>query len=127
MTDETTGGGTDKPATVPADGTAGQGNDRDEANLPTGHYNLRLYIAGQTAKSAAAIANLKRLCDIHLVGCHTVEVIDLSKDPGRAMADQIVALPTLVRYLPPPIKRIIGSLADTEKVLLGLEIQSLQE
>ena len=100
---------------------------RDDAkSLPKEHYNLRLYIAGQTAKSAAAIANLRRLCDIHLVGCHSVEVIDLSQDPSRAAADQIVALPTLIRRLPPPIKRIIGSLADIDKVLLGLEIESVQ-
>lgn len=100
--------------------------DSTEEVMAAGHYNLRLYVAGQTAKSAAAIANLKRLCDLHLVGCHTVEVIDLSKDPGRAAADQIVALPTLVRRLPPPIKRIIGSLADAEKVLLGLEIEPIR-
>jgi circadian clock protein KaiB len=98
----------------------------DDAAAPVGHYNLRLYIAGQTPKSVAAITNLRRLCDLHLVGCHSVEVIDLSKDPGRAAADQIVALPTLVRRLPPPIKRVIGSLADAEKVLVGLEIRTVQ-
>ncbi|HEX7790289.1 MAG TPA: circadian clock KaiB family protein [Afipia sp.] len=109
------------------DRSAGQEGDDSAELWPEGHYNLRLYVAGQTAKSAAAIANLRRLCEVHLAGCHTVEVIDLSKDPGRAAADQIVALPTLVRRLPPPIKRIIGSLADTEKVLMGLEIQSLKQ
>jgi circadian clock protein KaiB len=122
VTDETIDGGADKQAM----GSAGQESYEHAESWPEGHYNLRLYIAGQTAKSAAAIANLRRLCEVHLAGCHTVEVIDLSKDPGRAAADQIVALPTLVRRLPPPIKRIIGSLADTEKVLMGLEIESLK-
>ncbi len=107
-----------------ADAATGQEGGDHDAGVSQTHYNLRLYIAGQTPKSAAAIANLKQLCELHLVGCHAVEVIDLSKDPGRAVADQIVALPTLVRHLPPPIKRIIGTLADTEKVLLGLEIES---
>lgn len=123
MTNATNGSGDRKAPSGPA---AGQERDENAASWPEGHYNLRLYIAGQTAKSAAAIANLRRLCEEHLADCHTVEVIDLSKDPGRAAADQIVALPTLVRRLPPPIKRIIGSLADIDKVLLGLEIKSLK-
>lgn len=127
MTDKTPDGGTDKPVRGQMDRSAGQESDENAESWPEGHYNLRLYIAGQTAKSAAAIANLRRLCEVHLAGCHTVEVIDLSKEPARAVADQIVALPTLVRRLPPPIKRIIGSLADTEKVLMGLEIQSLSQ
>ena len=124
-------GGTERPGPrLISDGKAagpahrGSGGP-DDAAMPDGHYNLRLYIAGQTPKSIAAIANLRRLCDLHLVGCHSVEVIDLSKDPGRAAADQIVALPTLVRRLPPPIKRVIGSLADAEKVLVGLEIRTV--
>lgn len=91
---------------------------------PNGHYNLTLYVAGQTPKSMEAIQNLRRLCDQHLPGRHSVEIVDLSKDPGRAVTDQIVALPTLVRRLPPPIKRIIGKLADAEKVLVGLEIRT---
>jgi circadian clock protein KaiB len=123
MTNATNGSAEGK---APSGSLAGQESDEDAASWPEGHYNLRLYIAGQTAKSAAAIANLRRLCEDHLADCHTVEVIDLSKDPGRAAADQIVALPTLVRRLPPPIKRIIGSLADIDKVLLGLEIESLK-
>lgn len=123
MTNATNGSAEGK---APSGPLAGQEGDEDAASWPEGHYNLRLYIAGQTAKSAAAIANLRRLCEEHLADCHTVEVIDLSKDPGRAAADQIVALPTLVRRLPPPIKRIIGSLADIDKVLLGLEIESLK-
>ncbi|MFC3694682.1 circadian clock KaiB family protein [Chenggangzhangella methanolivorans] len=97
----------------------------DDGDIPDGHYNLRLYVAGRTANSMEAIANLRRLCDEHLPGRHTVEIIDLSQDPKRAAQDQIVALPTLVRHLPPPLKRIIGKLADVDKVLFGLEIKKL--
>jgi circadian clock protein KaiB len=89
-----------------------------------GHYNLRLYVAGQTPKSLAAIANLKTICDEHLAGMYTIEVVDLLVKPQLAAGDQILALPTLVRRLPPPIKRIIGDLSDTERVLVGLDIRS---
>lgn len=92
-----------------------------------GAYNLRLYVAGQTPKSLAAIANLKRLCEDHLAGCYTVEVIDLLVTPQLAAGDQIVALPTLVRHLPPPLKRVIGDLSNTERVLVGLDIRPRQE
>lgn len=85
-------------------------------------YNLRLYIAGQTPKSVAAIANLKKLCEAHLPGRYKIEVIDLMKDPALAQRDQIVAIPTLIRQLPEPLKRIIGDLSNTEKVLVGLDI-----
>lgn len=88
-----------------------------------GNYNLRLYIAGQTAKSLTAIANLKRICENHLAGRYSIEVVDLSITPQLAAGDQIVALPTLVRRLPPPLKRIIGNLSDTERVLVGLDIR----
>ena len=87
-------------------------------------YNLRLYVAGQTPKSLTAIANLKRICEEHLAGRYVVEVIDLLKTPQLAEGDQIVALPTLVRHLPPPLKRIIGNLSDTERVLVGLDIRT---
>lgn len=95
----------------------------DDEELPEGHYRLRLYIAGQSPKSLAAIANLHKLCEAHLPGCHSVEVVDLAKHPELAAADQVLAVPTLVRRLPPPIKRIIGTLADVEKVLVGLELR----
>lgn len=88
-----------------------------------GSYNLRLYVAGQTPKSLAAIANLKRLCEDHLAGSYTVEVVDLLVTPQLAAGDQIVALPTLVRRLPPPLKRVIGDLSNTERVLVGLDIR----
>jgi circadian clock protein KaiB len=85
-------------------------------------YNLRLYVAGQTPKSVAAIANLKKLCETHLPGRYAIEVIDLMKDPALAQRDQIVAIPTLIRHLPEPLKRIIGDLSNAEKVLVGLDI-----
>jgi circadian clock protein KaiB len=84
---------------------------------------LRLYVAGQTPKSLAAFANLKRICEEHLAGRYRIEVIDLSKSPELAHNDQIVALPTLVRKLPEPIKRIIGDLSNLERVLVGMELQ----
>ena len=87
-------------------------------------YNLRLYVAGQTPKSLTAMANLKRICEEHLAGRYSIEVVDLLVTPQLAAGDQIVALPTLVRHLPPPLKRIIGNLSDTEKVLVGLDIRS---
>ena len=87
-------------------------------------YQLRLYVAGQTAKSLAAMANLKRVCEEHLAGRYEIEVIDLIKQPKLAAGDQILAIPTLVRRLPAPLKRIIGDLSNTEKVLVGLDIRS---
>ena len=86
-------------------------------------YNLRLYVAGQTPKSLAAIANLKLLCDSYLPGRHAIEIIDLIDKPQLAITDQIFALPTLVRSLPKPIKRIIGDLSKMERVLIGLDIE----
>jgi circadian clock protein KaiB len=86
-------------------------------------YNLRLYVAGQTPKSIAAIANLNRLCEAHLPGRYRIEVVDLMKNPALAQRDQIVAIPTLIRQLPEPLKRIIGDLSNAEKVLVGLDIR----
>jgi circadian clock protein KaiB len=85
-------------------------------------YNLRLYVAGQTPKSIAAIANLKKICDAHLSGRYNITIIDLIKDPALAQRDQIVAIPTLIRHLPEPLKRIIGDLSNIDKVLVGLDI-----
>jgi circadian clock protein KaiB len=84
---------------------------------------LRLYIAGTTAKAVAALANLKALCEEHLKGRYTIEVIDLLKNPQLAEGDQILATPTLVRALPTPIKKIIGNLASSERVLVGLDLR----
>ena len=88
-------------------------------------WNLRLYVAGQTPKSITAFANLKKICNDHLAGKYQIEVIDLLKNPQLAQGDQIIAIPTLVRKLPTPIKRIIGDLANTERVLVGLDIRAV--
>src|ERR1700748_3833580 len=105
-----------------------QSHDQDEDQAeepgkPGMHYNLRLYVAGQTPKSAAAIANLNAMCEQHLAGRYSIEVIDLRDNPQLAAGDQILAVPTLVRRLPPPLKRIIGDLSNPEKVLVGLDIR----
>jgi circadian clock protein KaiB len=86
-------------------------------------YELRLYVAGQTPKSLAAFANLKKICEEHLAGQYHIEVIDLLKKPQLASGDQILAIPTLVRKLPEPIKKIIGDLSNTERVLVGLDLR----
>ena len=90
-------------------------------------YILRLYVAGQTRKSLAAFANLKRICEEHLAGRYKIEVIDLLEKPQLAKGDQILAIPTLVRHLPPPIKKIIGDLSNTEKVLVGLDLRPAKQ
>ena len=86
-------------------------------------YELRLYVAGQTPKSLAAFANLKKICEEHMPGQYHIEVIDLLKKPQLASGDQILAIPTLVRKLPEPIKKIIGDLSNTERVLVGLDLR----
>lgn len=86
-------------------------------------FQLRLYVAGHTARSLAALANLTRICESHLAGQYFIEVIDLTKTPQLAAGDQILAVPTLVRRLPEPIKKIIGDLSNEERVLVGLDIQ----
>jgi circadian clock protein KaiB len=86
-------------------------------------FELRLYISGQTERSLAAITNLRRICETHLAGHYRLEVIDLTRTPQLAAGDQIFAIPTLVRRLPEPIKKIIGDLSDEERVLVGLDIQ----
>jgi len=87
------------------------------------YYQLRLYVAGQTTKSLAAVSNLKRVCEAYLPGRYEINVIDLAQDPQLAASDQILAIPTLVRRLPEPLKRIIGDLSNLEKVLIGLDIR----
>ena len=96
-----------------------------KANVTEEVWNLRLYVAGQTSKSITAFTNLKKICDEHLAGKYKIEVIDLLKNPQLAKGDQIIALPTLVRKLPEPIKKIIGDLANTERVLVGLDIRAV--
>jgi circadian clock protein KaiB len=87
-------------------------------------WNLRLYVAGQTPKSIRAFANLKALCEEHLKGRYQIEVVDLLEHPQLARGDQIVAIPTLVRKLPPPVRKIIGDLSNTVRVLVGLDLRA---
>jgi circadian clock protein KaiB len=89
-------------------------------------WQLRLYVAGQTAKSIAAFDNLKRVCETHLAGRYTIEVVDLLRNPRLAAGDQILAVPTLVRKFPEPIRKIIGDLSNEERVLVGLDVQPLR-
>ena len=89
-------------------------------------FQLRLYVAGQTTKSLTAVANLRRICETHLAWQYRIHGIDLSKNPQLAAGDQILALPTLVRRLPEPIKKIIGDLSDEARVLVGLDIQPIR-
>ncbi len=94
----------------------------DDSAVPESQrVELRLYVAGQTSRSLAAIDNLKRICEKNLKGRYTIEVIDLVQNPQLARADQIVAIPTLVKELPPPLRRIIGDLSNSERVLIGLD------
>jgi circadian clock protein KaiB len=86
-------------------------------------FLLRLYVAGQTPKSLIAFANLKNICEEHLAGRYQIEVIDLLEKPQLAQGDQILAIPTLVRKLPEPVRKIIGDLSDTERVLIGLDLR----
>ena len=93
----------------------------DSAVTEGQRVELRLYVAGQTSRSLAAIDNLRRICEKNLKGRYTIEVIDLVQTPQLARADQIVAIPTLVKKLPPPLRRIIGDLSNSERVLIGLD------
>ena len=90
-------------------------------------WELRLYVAGKTTKSVAALNNLKKYCETHLKGQYRIEVVDLLKKPQLAEGDQIFAIPTLVRKVPEPIRKIIGDLSNEEKVLVGLNIRTLNE
>jgi circadian clock protein KaiB len=94
---------------------------------PAEHYHLKLYVAGQTPKSLAAFANLRAICEEHLAGQYTIEVVDLIENPSLAAGDQILAIPTLVRQLPEPIRKIIGDLSNTERVLVGLDLRRRTE
>ena len=98
-------------------GTEGAGDGGEE------QWNLRLYVAGQTPKSLAAFANLKRIAEQYLHGKYTIEVVDLQQNPHLAAGDQILAIPTLVRKLPEPLRKIIGDLSDEERVLVGLDLR----
>lgn len=97
-------------------------NTRKRAT-PKAEWILRLYVAGQSTRTAAALENLEAICEENLAGRYRIEVIDLLKQPQLARGDQIVALPTLVRHLPPPVKKIIGDLSNKERVLVGLDLR----
>jgi circadian clock protein KaiB len=104
--------------------------DHNDDHLPDDDerlWDLRLYVAGQTPKSIAAFGNLKRVCEEHMAGKYKLEVIDLLKNPQLAAGDQIVAIPTLVRKLPEPVRKIIGDLSNTERVLVGLQLRPHQK
>jgi len=94
-----------------------------DPDAESGYYYLRLYVAGQTTRSLTAMSNLRRVCETHLAGRYEIEVVDLVTNPRLAVGDQILAVPTLVRRLPPPLKRIIADLSNTERVLVGLDIR----
>jgi circadian clock protein KaiB len=99
-------------------------SERAAGKSPKAKWELRLYVAGQTPKSLQAFANLKRICEEHLAGEYHIEVIDLLKNPQLAKGDQVLALPTLVRTLPEPVRKIIGDLSNTERVLVGLDLRA---
>lgn len=103
-------------------------SETDESDLAQGPWSsdifrLRLYVAGQSPRSVRALENLRRVCDEHLAGRYHVEVIDLTLNPALARGDEIIAVPTLVRALPEPIRKIIGDLSDTDRVLVGLQLR----
>ena len=101
-------------------------SERAAGGAPGSKWELKLYVAGQTAKSLQAFANLKRICEEHLPGEYRIEIVDLLQSPQLAKGDQIFALPTLVRKLPEPVRKIIGDLSNTERVLVGLDLQARQ-
>jgi circadian clock protein KaiB len=92
-------------------------------NSPDAAWKLKLYVAGQTPRSLLAFANLKRICEENLAGEYHIEIIDLIKTPQLAYGDQILAIPTVVRKLPAPVRKIIGDLSNTERVLVGLDLR----
>src|SRR5579872_1605424 len=95
------------------------------ATEPPERWELRLYVAGETPRSTAALANLRTICEEHLAGRYSIEVVDLLERPQLAQGEQIVAIPTLVRQLPPPVRKIIGDLSNSERVLIGLDIRPM--
>ena len=104
------------------------GTPRKPTGPPPGSkWELKLYVAGQTAKSLQAFSNLKKICEEHLQDQYRIEIIDLSQNPHLAIEEHIFALPTLIRQLPKPVRKIIGDLSDTEKVLVGLDLQPRPE
>jgi circadian clock protein KaiB len=118
----TTGTGVPKRG-GPAGRTAKRARARAPDRRPRKLYELRLYVAGQTPNALRALANLKQICEDHLRGRYSLEVVDLLEQPQLSRGDQILAVPTLVRKLPQPVRKIIGDLSDTERVLVGLDLR----
>jgi circadian clock protein KaiB len=114
---------TDTSAAADGDRYHSECDGHDDDGHEAAWWYLRLYVAGQSAKSLRAFANLKVLCEDHLAGHYEIEIIDLMDDPSLAGGDDILALPTLVRRLPPPLRKVIGDLSDTERVLVGLRVE----
>jgi len=108
----------------PTPALAGGARKARPAKPKSDTYILRLYVAGKTPRSVAALDNLKKICEEHLAGRYKLQVVDLLENPQLARGDQILAIPTLVRQLPMPMRRIIGDLSNTERVLVGLDLQS---
>jgi circadian clock protein KaiB len=106
---------------------AGPKRPRRAASATNPEYLLRLYVAGHTPKGLQALANLRRICDEHLAGRYQLEVVDLLENPALARGDQILALPALVRQLPPPVKKIIGDFSSAERVLVGLDLRPVKK
>ena len=104
-----------------------RGKKPEEGNEAEEDWILKLYVAGQSPKSITAFENLKKICKEHLAGKYRIEIVDLLKNPKLAKGDQILAIPTLVRQLPPPAKKLIGDLANKEKVLIGLDIKAAKK
>jgi circadian clock protein KaiB len=98
----------------------------DAPSSPSERWDLRLYVAGQTPRAMAALDNLKKICEEHLAGKYQIEVVDLLQNPQLARGDQILAVPTLVRKLPEPVRKIIGDLSNEERVLVGLDLRPRQ-
>jgi circadian clock protein KaiB len=121
-----TGGGRRVARPVAASRRARPGSGPPGSLRPSEWWELRLYVAGQTPMSIEALANLKRICEEHLRGRYRIEVVDLLVNPTLARGDQILAVPTLVRQLPPPVKKIIGDFSNMERVLVGLDLRVLK-
>ena len=101
--------------------------NKKSSRSASGEYLLRLYVAGQTPKSIQAFENLREICETHLQGRYRIEVVDLIENPALARGDQILALPAVVRQLPPPVKKIIGDFSNAERVLVGLDLRPLNK
>lgn len=110
--------------TVPAQASSSGDAVSSSKETAADFWRLRLYVAGQSPKSLRALANLKQLCEVHLAGRYDIEIVDLVEHPRLARGDEILAIPTLVRRLPAPIRKIIGDLSDTERVLVGLQLHT---